>query len=65
MSVTKGLSKNYCGARLGAGLGPRRCAVLGILMYIEYIPVPARHARRIRSSSLRFSTNPTPVPLQI
>jgi cell division protein ZapB len=43
------LLKNYCGARL------RRCAVLGILMYIEYIPVPARRAPRIQASSLRFS----------
>ena len=35
------LLKNYRGARLG------RCAVLGILMYIEYIAVPARRAPRI------------------
>ena len=63
MSGTKGLPKNYCGARLGAGLGPCRCAVLGILMYIEYIPVPARRAPRIRASSLRFLTNPTPAQL--
>lgn len=27
------LPQNYCGARLGAGLGPRRCVVLGILRY--------------------------------
>jgi hypothetical protein len=42
--------QNYCGARLG------RCEVLGILMYIEYIPVPARRAPTVRASSLRFST---------
>jgi hypothetical protein len=42
--------QNYCGARL------RRCAVLGILLYIEYIAVPARRAPRIPASSLRFST---------
>jgi hypothetical protein len=62
-SGASSLLKNYCGARLGAGpgwpraIGPRRCAVLGILMYIEYIAVPARRAPRIQASSLRFSTN--------
>jgi hypothetical protein len=36
--ITIRLLQNYCGARL------LRCAVLGILMYIEYIAVPARRA---------------------
>jgi hypothetical protein len=50
MDIIIRLLQNYCGARL------RRCAVLGILMYIEYIPVPARRAPRSQASSLRFST---------
>jgi hypothetical protein len=50
MGITISSSQNYCGAHL------RRCAVLGILMYIEYIAVPARGAPRIWASSLRFST---------
>jgi hypothetical protein len=49
MDIIIRLLQNYCGACL------LRCAVLGILMYIEYIPVPARRAPRIRASSLRFN----------
>ena len=55
---TKGLLKNYCGARLGAGPGPRRCAAVAILMYLEYIAVPARLAPRIRASLATFFNKP-------
>ena len=51
------LFKGYCGARLEAGLGPRRCAVLGILMYIEYIAVP--DAARLVSGHPRYAFKQT------
>jgi len=42
--------QSYCGDRL------RRCAVLGILTYSKYVPVPARRTPGSWPSSLRFST---------